>query len=113
MYEEALALSERIQESVSSYEGSRGAWQPTCDVASWLDAPTWPGRAGKRWEGRALAEEAVEGGYEEVPSVLGVANASGKAGLKVEIPLARQMLARATEQGESLVRSYARNDRQR
>lgn len=43
---------------------------------------------------------AVEGGYEDAVSVLGMAYATGKAGIKVNLRLAREMLMAAADNGD-------------
>jgi hypothetical protein len=53
------------------------------------------GREAERW-----LKQALEGGFEDAASVLGMAYATGKAGIKTNIPLARQLLARAASTGD-------------
>jgi TPR repeat protein len=53
------------------------------------------GREAERW-----LKQAIEGGFENAASVLGMAYATGKAGIKINIPLARQMLTQAAERGD-------------
>lgn len=59
---------------------------------------------GVREDGR-LAEQwlrgAVEGGYEEAVSVLGMAYATGKAGLQRDLPAARALLEIAASRGDA------------
>jgi TPR repeat protein len=48
----------------------------------------------------AWLQKAIDGGYEDAVSVLGMAYATGKAGVKVDIPKAREMLQFATDRGD-------------
>ena len=45
-------------------------------------------------------QKAIDGGYESAISVLGMAYATGKAGVGIDIPKAREMLNYAAEQGD-------------
>jgi len=45
-------------------------------------------------------KQAVDGGFEGAISVLGMAYATGSAGIPIDIPLARQMLTQAAQQGD-------------
>ncbi len=53
------------------------------------------GREALRW-----LEKSRELGYEESVSVLGMAYATGKAGIKVDLEKGREMLAYAAERGD-------------
>jgi TPR repeat protein len=53
------------------------------------------GAEAERW-----LKQAVDGGFEGAVSVLGMAYATGQAGIKINIPLARQMLTQAAEKGD-------------
>jgi len=45
-------------------------------------------------------QNAIDGGFDGAVSVLGMAYASGKAGVKIDIPKAREMLSFAAKRGE-------------
>ena len=51
-------------------------------------------------EAERWLKRAVDGGFEGAISVLGMAYATGSAGLRTNIPLARQLLTQATEKGD-------------
>jgi len=53
------------------------------------------GKEAERW-----LRQAVDGGFTDAASVLGMAYATGKAGVKRNIRLAREMLSRAAAEGE-------------
>lgn len=53
------------------------------------------GREAERW-----LTQAVEGGFEDAASVLGMAYATGRAGVRTDIPLARELLTRAADKGD-------------
>jgi TPR repeat protein len=53
------------------------------------------GAEAERW-----LKQAVEGGYEGAISILGMAYATGSAKIRVDIPLARQLLTQAAEKGD-------------
>jgi TPR repeat protein len=53
------------------------------------------GNEAKRWLKRAL-----EGSFTEAASILGMAYATGKAGIRRNIPLARELLTKAAAAGE-------------
>lgn len=45
-------------------------------------------------------QRSIEGGFESAISVLGMAYATGKAGVKIDIPKAREMLTYAAKKGD-------------
>ena len=45
-------------------------------------------------------KQAVDGGFEGAISVLGMAYATGSAGIPIDLPLARQMLTQAAQKGD-------------
>lgn len=45
-------------------------------------------------------QKSIDGGYEGAISVLGMAYATGKAGVKIDIPKARKMLSYAAKKGD-------------
>jgi uncharacterized protein len=45
-------------------------------------------------------KQAVDAGFDGAVSVLGMAYATGSAGIRIDIPLARRMLTRAAEKGD-------------
>ena len=51
-------------------------------------------------EAERWLKQAVDGGFEGAISVLGMAYATGSAGIRINIPLARQLLTRAAEKGD-------------
>ena len=51
-------------------------------------------------EAERWLKQAVDGGFEGAISVLGMAYATGSAGIRINIPLARQLLTQAAEKGE-------------
>lgn len=51
-------------------------------------------------EAERWLKRAVDGGFEGAISVLGMAYATGSAGLRTNIPLARQLLTQAIEKGD-------------
>jgi TPR repeat protein len=53
------------------------------------------GKEAERW-----LRQAVDGGFTDASSVLGMAYATGKAGVKRNIRLAREMLSKAAAEGE-------------
>lgn len=58
---------------------------------------------GAKEDGRlavAWLQKAIDGGFEDAVSVLGMAYATGKAGVKIDIPKAREMLIFAAERGD-------------
>lgn len=58
---------------------------------------------GVREDGRqavAWLRKAIDGGFEDAVSILGMAYATGKAGVKVDIPKAREMLQFAADRGD-------------
>jgi TPR repeat protein len=76
----------------------RAAWNlPLASSALYLLGQGVPenGAQAKRW-----LNQAVDGGYEGAVSVLGMAYATGQAGIKIDIPLARQMLTQAARKGD-------------
>ncbi|UCV04959.1 tetratricopeptide repeat protein [Dechloromonas denitrificans] len=48
----------------------------------------------------AWLQKAIDGGFEDAISVLGMAYATGKAGIKVDIPKAREMLIFSADRGD-------------
>lgn len=58
---------------------------------------------GVREDGRqavAWLRKAIDGGFEDAVSILGMAYATGKAGVKVDLPKAREMLQFAADRGD-------------
>jgi len=45
-------------------------------------------------------QRSIDAGFEDAISVLGMAYATGKAGVKIDIPKAREMLSRCAENGD-------------
>ena len=51
-------------------------------------------------EAERWLRQAVDGGFEGAISVLGMAYATGSAGIRTDIPLARKLLTQAAERGD-------------
>lgn len=59
---------------------------------------------GVREDGRLAVlwlQRAMDGGYESAASVLGMAHATGKAGVKIDLPKARMLLEAAASKGDA------------
>jgi TPR repeat protein len=54
------------------------------------------GQEAERW-----LKQAVEVGFDDAVGLLGMAYATGKAGMKINIPLARELLAKAASKGDA------------
>jgi TPR repeat protein len=102
IYDEALALYEAKQYSKAFPLMKEAAELGSLPAMSILGSMYLLGRGmpengvqAERW-----LKQAVEGGFEGAISVLGMAHATGNAGIKIDIPLARQLLIRAAEKGD-------------
>jgi len=101
-YDEALALH-----SAKDYKAAFPLMTQAAELGS-LDAMSLLGSMYLLGQGvnedGALAvhwlQKAVDAGYEGAVSVLGMALATGKAGVRVDIPRARGMLAACAEKGD-------------
>ena len=101
-YDEALALHSAKDYKAAFPFMTQAAELGSLDAMSLLGSMYLLGQ-GVREDG-ALAvhwlQKAVDAGYEGAVSVLGMAFATGKAGVQVNIPKAREMLAACAEKGD-------------
>jgi uncharacterized protein len=101
-YDEALALYEVKEYSKAFPVMKEAAELGSLPAMSILGSMYLLGRGvpengaeAERW-----VKQAVEGGYEGAISILGMAYATGSAKIRVDIPLARQLLTQAAEKGD-------------
>jgi uncharacterized protein len=102
IYDEALALYEAKEYSKALPLMREAAELGNLPAKSVLGSMYLLGRGVREngVEAERLLQEAVEGGFEGAISVLGMAYATGSAGLRTDIPLARRMLTHAAEKGD-------------
>jgi TPR repeat protein len=101
-YDEALALYQAKEYSkafpVMKEAAELGSLPAMCILGSMYllgRGARENGVEAERW-----LERAMDGGFEDAISVLGMAYATGSAKIRTDIPRARQMLAQAAEKGD-------------
>jgi uncharacterized protein len=101
-YEEALALYEAKEYTKALPLMKEAAELGSLPAMSVLGSMYLLGRGTSEngVEAQRWLKKAVDGGFEGAISVLGMAYATGSAGIKINIPLARQILTLAAEKGE-------------
>jgi TPR repeat protein len=101
-YEEALALYEAKEYTKALPLMKEAAELGSLPAMSVLGSMYLLGRGTSEngVEAQRWLKKAVDGGFEGAISVLGMAYATGSAGIKINIPLASQILTLAAENGE-------------
>ena len=101
-YDEALALYEVKEYSKAFPVMKEAAELGSLPAMSILGSMYLLGRGVREDGGEAerWLKQAVDGGFEGALSILGMAYATGSAKIRIDIPLARQMLTQAAEKGD-------------
>ena len=101
-YDQALALYEAKEYSKAFPLMKEAAGLGSLPAMSILGSMYLLGRGVREngIEAHRWLKHAVDGGFEGAISVLGMAYATGSAGIRTDIPLARKLLTQAAEKGD-------------